>query len=156
MCDREALGRVTLIFHQQLRASIADGKTDSHVLTSILSTLDHLDPFRATNSGELGFYLMAEIINSKYPEGIRYQMAGRVVQLLGKEVYTHPPKYFFPDWIPPLLNFLLLSEKFYTEGSPPEIGSTVLQILLCRRIDANLGPALLPILASILSQDHPL
>ena len=150
------LGATIHVFHQQLRESIAAGETDPHALTLILSAMSHLDPFRATNSGQFGFEWMTEILNSKYPEEIRHQMTGRVIQLLGKEVDAHPPKYFLPDWVPPLLNFLSLNEKFHTEGSAPDTGLTALRILSCRQVDADFCPTLLPILVSTLSHDHPL
>lgn len=79
------------------------------VLTSILSSLSHLDPFRATKNGGFGFTWITEILNSGYPERERHRMIAIVVRLLGKEVDSHPPRFFLPDWVPPLLN-LSLSE----------------------------------------------
>jgi len=131
-------------------------QADPHILTLILSALSHLNPFRAMNSGLFGFEWMTGILNSEYPEDVCYQMAGIVVQLLGKEITTYPPDYFSPDWVPPLLGFLSLSEKFYTQGSPPDTGFTAFQILLCHQADADFGPTLLPILMSTLLQNHPL
>jgi len=147
-----------LIFDQQLRASIMSGWADQHALTLVFSALGYLDPFRGINSGRSGFVWITDILNSGYPESVRYLLAGKVVQLLGNEVVAHPPKSFPPDWVPPLLGFLSLSEKFYTKGSPPYPGLTALQILLCRQVDADVdvGVTLLPILASILVHDHPL
>jgi hypothetical protein len=81
-------------------------------------------------------------------------MAGGVVQLLGDEVDTHPPKYFFPGWIHPLLGFLSLSEKFYTNGAPPYTGFTTFRILLCCRVATDFGLTLLPILASALDEPN--
>jgi hypothetical protein len=85
-------------------------------------------------------------------------MAGRVVQLLGKEVDAHPPKYFLAGWVPPLLAFLSLGEKLYPTEPLPPLGSgfTALRILLCRWVDVDLGATLLPILASTLLPTHPL
>ena len=97
---------------------------------------------------------MTEILNSEYPEENRHQMPRSVVQLLGKEIDTHPPKDFLPEWVPPLLDFLSLSEKFYTEQSALDAGLAALRILLSRQVDADLGATLLPILAPILLQDH--
>ena len=141
------------VFNQQLQTSIASGKTD---LTLVLSTLNYLNPFRAMNSGRLGFAWITWILKSGYTERDRYLLAGKVVQLLGNEVDTHPPKYFSPNWVPPLLGFLSLSEKFHTRGHLPVTGFTTLRILSCHVVDGDFGPTLLPILASTLLQDHPL
>ena len=143
---------VTFAFHQQLRVSIADGEADPHTITWILSALRHLDPFRATD----GFEWMTEILNSKYPEESRHQMSSSVMRLLGKEIDSHPPEYFPPEWVPPLLDFLLLSEKFYTEQSALDAGLAALRILSRHQVDAVFGPQLLPILTSTLLQIHPL
>ena len=113
------MGTTIRVFHQQFRASIEGGNTYPHILTSILSSLGHLDPFRVMNSGNLGFMWITQILNSGYPEEERYQMASTVVRLLGKEVDSHPPKYFVYGWISPLLDFLSLGEKFYAVESPP-------------------------------------
>ena len=155
------MGKATLLFNQQLQASIAGQRADPHTITLILSASSHLDPFRATNSGLFGFMWIIEILSSGHHAHARYHMAGKVVELSGKEVDTHPPKYFFPDWVPPLLDFLSLSEKFYTQGAPPYPGFTALRILLCRPVDADYGATdfgakLLPILVSTLSPTHPL
>ena len=106
------------------------------------------------NNPSFGFGLLTSILDSKYPERIRYSMAVKVVQLLWNEIDTHPPKCFYRTWVPPLLDFLSLSEKFPL----PSPGFTALQILLCRQTDydADVGATLLPILASTLSRNHPL
>ena len=152
---------ITLLFSQQLEISIADGRADPHALTSILSALDHLDPFRATNSGMFGFPWITKILSSGYPDHVQYRMASMVVQLIGKEIDARPPRYFFPSWIPPLLGFLLLGEKFYTGRDLPCAGFTAFRILLHRRVDTDSGPAdfgaaLLPVLTPTLLPTHPL
>lgn len=83
------------VFHKQFRESIRGGKADLGVLTSILSSLGHLDPFRVANSGELGFASISEILNSGYSEAERYQMASIVVELLEKEVDSYPRSILF-------------------------------------------------------------
>ena len=108
------------------------------------------------NSGLCGFEWISGILDSRYPERDRCLLAGKVVQLLGNEVDIHPPKYFLPSWVPPLLGFLSLSEKFHTKGYLPDAGFTALQILSCYLVDGNFGPTLLPILTSTLLQNHPL
>lgn len=150
------MGATIRVFDQQFRASIEGGKTDLRILTSILSSLDHLDPFRVMNSGSLGFMWITEILNSGYPEEERYRMASMVIRLLGKEVGSHPPKYFVYGWISPLLDFLSLGEKFYAVESPPYPGSIALQILLFSPGYAHFRPTILPFLASTLLPTHPL
>ena len=150
------MGATIRVFHRQFQAAIEGGTTDLHVLTSTLSSLDHLDLFRVMNSGNLGLMWITEILNSGYKEEERYHIASSVVQLLGKEVDSHPPKHFPHNWISPLLDFLSLSEKFYAVGSPPYPGSTALRILLFSPGYAHFGPTILPFLASTLLPTHPL
>ena len=150
------MGAIILVFHQQFRMSIEEGKTEPRALTSILSSLGHLDPFRVMDNGDLGFTWITEILNSGYPEEERYQMASMVVRLLGKEVDSHPPKYFVYGWISPLLSFLSLGEKFYAVESPPYPGSIALRILLFSPKYAQFGPTILPFLTSALLPTHPL
>ena len=150
-----ALSTATIGFHEQLLASISDGRIDSNTLTSILSATSHLDPFRTLGS-RLGFEWMTGILKSKYPKEICHQMTSSVVQLFGKEVDTHPQKRIPPEWVPPFLDFLSLSEEFYTTGSSSGAWLTALRILSCRQVDAEFGLKLLPILTSTLLQDHPL
>jgi len=150
------LGTAILVFHQQLQASIASGRTDPRIITLVLSSLNHLDPFRAMNSGLFGFEWITGILKSGYPEHDRYLLAGKVVQLMGNEVDTQTLKRFSLDWVPPLLDFLSLSEKFHAKGHPPDMGFTALQILLCHLVIGDFGPTLLPILTSTLPHNHPL
>ena len=97
---------------------------------------------------------MTEILKSNYSEEIRHQMSSSVVQLLGREIDAHPPKDFLPEWVPPLLDFLSLSEQFYTKQSALDAGLAALRILFCRQVDADLGATPLPILILTLLQDH--
>ena len=62
----------------------------------------------------------------------------------------------FPDADPSSSELLVVEREVLSEGSPPDAGLTALQILLCCQVDADFGITLLPILASILLQDHPL
>ena len=99
---------------------------------------------------------ISEILNSGYTEEERYHIASSVVQLLGKEVDSHPPKHFPYNWISPLLDFLSLGEKFYAVGSPPYPGSIALRILLFSPGYTHFGPTILPFLTSTLLLTHPL
>ena len=143
------------LFHQQLQLLIAEGKTEDHDLTSVLSTLIHLNPFQAMGSGELGFLWITEILNSGYQEG-RCGLADRVVELLGRYFFHKDPAYFVnmePAWIPPLLGFLSLGEEMNTTTSTRIIA---LRILIISQESANFGPMILPILTSTLLPTHPL
>jgi len=140
------------LFHQQLQL----GKTDFLFLTSVLSTLTHLDPFQAMGSGELGFLWIAEILNSGYPEQWRERMAGEVVKSLGKHFFRKDPVDSIdlqPAWIPPLLGFLSLGEELGTSKSS---GFLALRILATSRGSADFGPTILRILHSTLLPTHPL
>ena len=102
--------------------SIREGKTYEHGLALFIFALIHLDPFQAVGTEELGFTWIAEILNSGYPEVNHHEMASRVVQVLGRhffpEVSISPSPNVNFAWIPPLLDFLLLCEKFCTKESP--------------------------------------
>jgi len=147
------------LFHQQFLLSIREGNAGQRALTLVLSALVHLDPFQVTGAGKWVFLWITEILNSKYPEDERYRMASQVVQLLGNHFCSMDPEHPLdvqPAWIPPLLDFLLLCEKFYTTDSPPYPGSTALYILSNSPGSAHLNTTILPILTSTLSPTHPL
>ena len=102
---------------------------------------------------------MTEILDSGYSEGERYRMASQVMRLLGKHFDSTDPEHQFdakPAWIPPLVGFLSLHEKFYTADSPPYRGSIALHILSLSQGSAQFGTTLLPILTLALSSIHPL
>jgi len=174
------------LFHRQLRTCIREGKVDRHILTAVLSTLTELDPFQIMDTTELGFSWIDDVLNSSYPEGEQYQIASRIVGLLGKYFYSsapvHVPRVRI-TWMPPLLGFLSLCEKFYTTESPPYPGPIALRILssdpLLTESDARilavptptplptqsptpvvllteLDPTILPVLTPILLPTHPL
>ena len=108
---------------------------------------------------ESGFLWITEILNSDYKEYHRYLMASRVVELLGKHFCFGDPEGIVRvrrAWIPPLLGFLSLSEKFYATESPPYPGFMALCIISNSRISADFAASILPILSSILLPTHPL
>ena len=136
-----------------------EGKTDQGDLATILSTLTHLSPFQVMDTGEPCYVWIAEILSSGYSEDERYKLASRVVQLLGNHLYSKDPEpfhYVERAWIPPLLGFLSLCEKFYTTESPPYPGFIALRILCASPKDTDIGATALPILASTLLPTHPL
>ena len=59
-------------------------------------------------------------------------------------------------WAPPLLKFLSPCENFLTTESPPHSGLIALRILLDKLRHPDFDAALLPVLVSMLSPDHPL
>ena len=143
-----------LLFHQQLRRSIGEGKVKSYDLTTCLSTLSNLDPFQ-TGHVEYGFLWIADLLNSRYTEYECYSMAGEVVQLLGKhidDIVWHSD----PSWVSSLVSFLSLGERFYSSGSIQYQGLFALHILSSTRGNFDFTPAILPVLASILIPTHPL
>ena len=131
-------------------------KVDESALTSVLSTLVHLDPFQAMDSGEIGFLWITEILNSGYQERQRMWLANELVELLGKHFFHRDQVHFIdtqPAWIPPLLGFLSLSEKLDATRSTRFVA---LRILATSPRSVDFGPMILPILASLLLPTHPL
>ena len=147
------------LFNRQLRIAIREGNANQADLASVLSELTQLDPFQATDTGEPGFLWIVEVLNSGYPEDQRYQMASKIVGLLGKHFYSTVPQripHIQPAWIPPLLSFLSLCEKFYATEPPPYSGSVALRILLSSPMLSELDSTIFPVLAPILLPTHPL
>jgi len=121
--------------------------------------LDHLNPFQAMGTGEMGFLWISEILNSRYSGYEQDLMISWVVHLLGKQFYSGGQEPFSDMqsvWIPPLLSYLTRCEKTYAESPSPYSGSIVLGILSNSPGYANFGTTLLPILMSTLSPTHPL
>ena len=124
------------------------------VITSILSALVHLDPFQAMGSGELGFLWIAKILNSNYAEDERYRMASQVVQSLGKYFCSKVLDYTLevqPTWIPTLVDFLSLHEKFHTTNHPAYPRSIILRIPSTSPGPTHISMTILPILIMALS-----
>ena len=162
-CRSDALRTATNLFYQRLRIFIgAQGRQRGPDWA--LSALVHLIPFQPGETRELGFSWIADILNSNYPDQARYQMAGPMIQLLGKHYYHK--SFFSKDveyaldvesaWIPLLSGFLLLSEKFYNTESPPYPGFIALRILSNSPGYGDFGTVILPVLTSTLLSAHPL
>ena len=154
----DTLKTAIYLFHRQLQVVIAEGKVEEPVLTSVLSTLIHIDPLQVMDSGELGFLWITDILNSGYREYERYQMASKVVQLLGKHLFKRPIPFshVLPAWIPSILGFLSLCEEFNTIITPSSPEFIALHILSTNRGSADFGPMILPLLTSTLLPTHPL
>jgi len=157
--NSDALKTAFNLFHQQLRTSIREGKADPLYLTLVLLASNRLDPFQVMDNVESGFLWITEILNSKYEEYRRYQMASKIMELLGKHFYYGDPDDIVRvqgSWIAPLLGFLSLSEEFHPMEPPPYPGMMALYILSSNRISADFAVAILPALSSTLLPTHPL
>ena len=133
-----------------------EGRVEYYDLTLVLSTLIHFDPFKTVGSGELGFLWIMEVLNSGYQEDQCERLAREVVKLLGKHFFRESPVSVIdvqPAWIPPLLGFLPLSQRFDPAGSTVFIA---LRILATSPGYTDFGPIILPILTSSLLPTRPL
>ena len=122
------------LFDQRLlQVIVRKGEIYEHEINLFLSAIIHLNPFQAVESADLGFTWITEILNSGHSEDARYQMASKVVRSLGNYFFPEAPAYsphVKSIWIPPLLNFLFLCEKFYTEETYlPHPGFLALRII---------------------------
>ena len=125
----------------------------------ILSALGHFDPFQVPTIRELCFLWISDILNSRYPAGERCWMAGKVVELVWKQVKPMilETETFYgvkATWVPPLLAFLQLSEKLYS--TERRSAALALQILSASQGYGDFGPTMLPILTPTLLSTHPL
>ena len=110
-------------------------------------------------TADIGFSWITAILNSRYPEDERYQMAGHVVRLLGKQFESGDPgpiPVVKPAWVAPLVRFLVLYERFHTMDSPPHPGHIALRILSASPGSAHFDTTILPILTWTLLPTHPL
>ena len=113
----EALQEVVNLVCQQLQTTIKQGNiSEEDNIVMLLTALVHLDPFGATQNGEMGFMLIDDILSSSFSERSRYRMASKVVELLGhlffpkKDGNISPSALLVkPTWIPPLE--LLVAER---------------------------------------------
>ena len=86
-------------------------------------------------------------------------MARGIMGLPGKHFYSAVPgrvPYVQPAWIPSLLGFLSLCEKFYTTESPPYPGFVALRILSSHPRLSKFDAKVLSVLVPILLPTHPL
>jgi len=107
-------------------------------------------------SGELGFRWITEILNSRYEEEWREQVASEIVESLGKHFFRKHLVSFItmqPAWIPSLLGILSLSEKLDKQSRQTLVA---LRIMATSKASADFGTMILPILVSSLLPTHPL
>jgi len=144
------------LFNQQVHISIREGRIGQRAFTAVLSTLAELDPFNITGTPEFAFWWLAELLNSGYPEDEQYQIASAIMALLWKYFQEGGSKDLQPAWMPPLLGFLSLCERFYATGSAPNPGVIALWILSSSPRRSGFAATIFPVLASILLPTHPL
>ena len=148
-------------FFQQLQISVREGKANPNGIATTLAASIYLNPFRVVGGAEPGILLIASILNSRYPEDDRYRMASEVVRLLGKW-FDSSDSDLFPigvihyTWIPALVDFLVLCEKFYATETPPYPGLIVLRILSTSSGSLIFGTTTFPVLTTTLVPAHPL
>jgi len=105
---------------ERLKIPIREEGATKHAPTWALSLLVHLDPNPFRDNIELGFSWIPEILNSGYSGRECLEVASKVVRPLGQDFYSRDFHTGVRSaWIPPLLAFLSLSEKFYFIVSPP-------------------------------------
>jgi len=118
--------------------------------------LNHINPFQKMKDVGYGFLWIANILNSNYSDRHRYLIAGTVVQLLGKRFNSNDLGHLHSSWIPPLLDFLSLGEKFYTTEHQSHLGFIALRMLSCNLGCSDFTTMVSPILTPILAPTHPL
>ena len=149
------------LLHRHLRMAIVHGTADPHMFGLVLSALAYFDPFQVPTIRELCFYWITDILSSRYAAGERCRLAGKAVELAWEQVKPMISKTgtFYgvkAAWVPPLLDFLQLSEEFYSVECQSAPGALALQILSASQGYDGFGPKLLPTLASTLLPAHPL
>ena len=156
------------LFSRSLQTCIWKGKAAKGDIICALAAMSHLDLFRVTQCGKLGYLWINPILKSKYQDHERHEMCSWVVRLLGDYFYPANPEHqpeerppeWGTDWAPPLLSFLSLNEKLCpataSTGPLPCPGFTALRILSDSRPPfSRLCATILPLLTSALSLTHP-
>ena len=149
--NSDALQMAVNLFFEQLQISIMGGKAESGILDLAISTLCHLDPPQTMETREHYFLWLAGILKSGYPDSECCLIASGVVQLIGKQFDYTNSNNFPPNWIHPLLDFLLLCEKLSSTK-----GFTALHILSSSPPSSYFDKMILPLLMPILLPAHPL
>ena len=106
---------------------------------------------------------MDEVLNSGYPEDEKYRIASHLVELMGNRRGSAVPEDLVPESVPRLLNFLLLSEGFYSTTYPPYAGAIALRVLSSRSPSGTTLPSratynslVVPVLTTTLLPTHTL
>jgi hypothetical protein len=147
------------LLDQHLRTTIREGAARPDILCSVLSALSHFDLSQVVTIQGLYFSWITEILNSRHVVKDRYRMAGKAVELVWKEIKPEGSRPFGivkSAWVLPLLNFLQLSEEFYSANSRSAPGALALRILSNFSGSDDFDPKMLPTLTSTLLPTHPL
>ena len=102
---------------------------------------------------------LRQILNSGYPEDMRYLMASSAVVFFGKQLgspFAEQFNHIHSAALRPFLDSLLLSERLYPTESPPYPGVIALRILSIETGRGDFDLAILPVLTSTLLPTHPL
>ena len=138
---------------------IKEGHVQPGIVSSLLSTLGDLDLPQVVNLQEACVLWLRQILDSGYPEDMRYLMASSAVVFFGKQLgspFAERFDHIHSAALRPLLDFLLLSERSYPTESPPYPGVIALRILSIETGRGDFDLAILPALTSTLLPTHPL
>ena len=147
------------VLRDRLTAVIREGHIQPGIVRTTLSTLGDLDLPQGANFQEACVAWLRQILDSGYPEDMRYLMASSVVEFFGKQLgspFAERFDHIHSAALRPLLDFLLLSERLYPTESPPYPGVIALRISSIETGRGDFDPAILPVLTSTLLQTHPL
>ena len=157
---RDAWGTVLNLLHRHLQMAIREGAGRATIFLSVLYALSHFDPKQVAVIRELWPSWMTDILGSRYGVLGRSTMAGEVVGLFWEQippVILSPAYRVDPIWFPLLFGFLQLGEEIHW-NSPAVVHRGVFALQICSRGRGSddLGPTILPILASALQPTHRL
>jgi len=154
---------VVELLNKRLTTAIGEDGITTHSLRRILSALGYLDLLQVKGFRQMCISWIGVILGSARPDRDRYLLAGDAVALLtsGRRVDSELPESLNQVQsvgIPPLLDFLFLSEEYYHAYDPPYPGAIALRLLsLSYSIrSGDLSQRLVPVLTSTLSTLHPL
>ena len=148
------------LLHQHLQTAIREREDGAVAVIYVLSALCHFHPPQVAIIRELWPSWMSDILGSGHGAVVQSRMAEEVVRLVWeqvKSVIMSPTYIVETTWIAPLLSFLRLGEEIHWDGSSmAHAGVFALRIISRVRGKDDLGPAIMPILASALQPAHPL
>lgn len=160
---RPAVPTAVELLDKRITTAIGETGVTTHSLDRILSALVHLDLLQVRGFRQMCILWIGVILGSTRPDRDKYLLAGDAVTLLasGRRDNPEPPESLNqvqPAELPLLLDFLLLSEKYYLSYDPPYPGTIALRLLsLSYSIGCgDLNQRLVSVLTSTLSETHPL
>ena len=142
-------------FYEQLRNSVGTQNTDPGTLTSILSSLVHLDPFQVPGTAKWGFEWINTILKSDYPQDDRHRIAIQVMKPLEK-YFSSQDLDSLPAWITLFTRFLSEYIELFAMHPATRSRSIALHILSANLASTRHLTTTLPLLTLTLSRTHPL